>query len=74
VPRLPRRPSAPRPRGAVANVAATLARRKAARAPRVVVRDRDGQPRALDPDDPRAETLLAAAERLISAAQRRSDT
>jgi hypothetical protein len=74
VPRLPRRPSAPRPRGAVGNVAATLARRKAARAPRVVVRDGAGNPRALDPGDPRAEAVLVAAERLISAAQRGSGT
>ena len=66
--RLPRRPSPPRARG----VAAGLERRKAARTPRVTVRDKGGQARALDPDDPRAEALLAAAERLISAAQRGS--
>jgi hypothetical protein len=74
MPRLPRRPSAPRPRGAVGNVAATLARRKASRTPRVVVRDHGGHPLALAPDDPLAEALLAAAERLIFAAQRRSET
>lgn len=74
MPRLPRRPSAPRPRGAVGNVAATLARRRAAREPRVVLRDGSGHPRALTPEDPLSEVLLEAAERLISAAQRRSDT
>jgi len=73
MPRLPRRPSAPRPRGAVGGVAATLARRKAAREPRVVVRDRGGNVRVLAPDDPLAATLHTAAERLIFAAQSRSD-
>ena len=73
MPRLPRRPSAPRPRGAVGGVAATLARRKAAREPRVVVRDRGGNARVLPASDPLAGTLLAAAERLLFAAQRRSD-
>jgi hypothetical protein len=74
MPRNPRRPSAPRPRGAVGAVAATLARRRDARAPRVVVRDRSGQPRTLDAaEDPAATALLEAAERLISAAQRRSE-
>jgi hypothetical protein len=54
-------------------VAATLARRREARAVRVVVRDRTGQPSALDPDDdPAAKLLLEAAEDLISAAQRGS--
>ena len=70
--RLPRKPTAPRPRGAVGAVAAGLARRKAARKPRVVLTDRGGQPRTLAPDDPAAERLLDAAERLISAAQSRS--
>jgi hypothetical protein len=71
MPRLPRKPSAPRPRGAVGNVAATLARRKAAREPRVVVRDRGGHPRALPPGDPAADALLEAAERLLAAASER---
>ena len=74
MPRMPRKPSAPRPRGAVGAVAATLARRRDARAPRVIVRDRSGQPRALDTaEDPAATALLEAAERLISAAQRGSE-
>ena len=68
MPRLPRRPSPPRARGVVAG----LERRKAAREPRVTVRDRGGQPHTLAPADPRAEALLAAAERLLSAAQRGS--
>jgi len=69
MPRLPRKPSAPRPYG-VGAVTAGWTRRKASRAPRVVVREASGQPHALSPDDPRAEALLNAAERLISAAQR----
>ena len=72
MPRLPKKPTAPRPRGAVGAVAAGLARRKAAREPRVVVTDPDGHPRTLRPDDPAAGPLLEAAERLISASQRRS--
>jgi hypothetical protein len=72
MPRLPRKSPAPRPRGAVAAVAAGLARRKAAREPRVVLSDAAGHPRTLDPDDPAAEPLLQAAERLISASQRGS--
>jgi hypothetical protein len=72
MPRLPRKPSAPRPRGAVGAVAAGLARRKAAREPRVVVTDPGGHPRTLTADDPVAQALLEAAERLISAPQRRS--
>ncbi len=67
-----RKPTAPRPRGAVGNVAASIARRKAAREPRVVLTERGGHPRTLDPSDPAAEPLLDAAERLISAAQRGS--
>ena len=47
MPRLPRRPGARPPRGPVGTVAATLARRRDARAPRIVVRDRTGQPRVL---------------------------
>jgi hypothetical protein len=66
MPRLPRRPSPPRARG----VAAGLERRRDARAPRVTVRDGAGQPRTLDPSDPRATALLEAAERLLSASQR----
>jgi hypothetical protein len=69
--RPPRKPTAPRPRGAVGAVAAGLARRKAAREPRVVLTDRGGHPRTLAADDPAAARLLEAAERLISAAQRR---
>ena len=73
MPRLPRKPTAPRPRGAVGAMAASLARRKAAREPRVVLTDPGGHPRTLDPSDPAAVPLLDAAERLISAAQRGSD-
>jgi len=73
MPRLPRKPSAPRPRGVSGAVAATLARRRQARAVRVLVRDRTGSPRVLDADeDPVARALLEAAEDLISAAQRGS--
>jgi hypothetical protein len=56
----------------VGAVAAGLARRKAAREPRVVVTDPGGHPRTLESDDPVATALLDAAERLISASQRRS--
>ena len=73
MPRLPRRTGAAgarRPGGVPAAVAATLARRREARAARVVVRDRTGQPRVLDAeDDPVAKALIGAAEDLISAAQ-----
>ena len=72
MPRLPRKSSAPRPRGAVGAVAAGLARRKAAREPRVVLTDPGAHPRTLALDDPAAVALLDAAERLISATQRRS--
>ena len=72
MPRLPRKPSAPRPRGAVGAVAAGRARRRPAREPRVVLTDPGGHPRTLERDDPAAQALLEAAERLISAAQRRS--
>ena len=74
LPKLPRRPAAPRPHGVSGAVAATLARRREARAERVVVRDRTGQPRTLEADqDPVAKGLLEAAEDLISAAQRGSE-
>jgi hypothetical protein len=54
-------------------VAATLARRREARAQRVVVRDRTGIPQSLDvASDPVAQALLEAADDLISAAQRGS--
>ena len=72
--RKPRKPSAPRPRGAVGAIGASLARRKAAREPRVILTDQGGHPRTLEPDDPVAGPLLDAAERLISASQRQSDT
>ena len=72
MPRLPRKPTAPRPRGAVGAVAGAIARRKAAREPRVVLTDRGGHPRTLEPSDPVAERVLEAAERLVSAAQRGS--
>ena len=55
-------------------MAASFARRKAAREPRVVLTDKGGQPRTLDADDPAAEPLLDAAERLISATHRGSRT
>ena len=68
MPRIPRKPSAPRPYG-VGAVAAGWNRRRTAREPRVVVREASGQPHALTADDPRAQALTDAAERLISAAQ-----
>jgi hypothetical protein len=67
-----RKPYAPRPRGAVGAVAAGLARRKAARQTRVVLTDPGGHPRTLDGDDPVAQAVLQAAERLISASERGS--
>jgi hypothetical protein len=70
---MPRKPKPPAPRGAVGAVAASLARRKAAREPRVVLTDPGGHPRTLEPSDPSAAPLLEAAERLISAAQRQSE-
>jgi len=74
MPRLPRRPGPARGRSVSGAVAATLARRREARAPRVVVRDGTGQPRALEAaGDPVAEALIEAAEDLISAVQRGSD-
>lgn len=70
MPRRPKRPTAPRPRGVSGAVAATLRRRRDARAPRVIVRDRTGQPQVLDTaEDLLAKALLDAAEDLISAAQ-----
>ena len=68
-----RKANAPRPRGPVGNVAASIARRKAAREPRVVLTDRGGHPRTMDVSDPVAERVLDAAERLVSASQRGSD-
>jgi hypothetical protein len=65
-----RRPRAPRPVGAMS---ASLARRRAGREPRVVVRTQQGELRTLAAEDPMARSLLDAAERLISAAQRPSD-
>ena len=53
-------------------VRSALARRRDARAPRVLVKSRGGQTRALDPADPGAAAAVEAAEALISAAQRRS--
>jgi hypothetical protein len=67
MPRLPRKPTAPRPYG-VGAVTAGWTRRRAARGPRVMVRTAAGQPRILTPEDPRAQALLAAAERLLEAA------
>ena len=65
-----RRPRAPRPVGAMS---ASLARRRAGREPRVVVRTEQGELRTLATDDPMAQSLLDVAERLISAVQRPSD-
>jgi hypothetical protein len=65
-----RRPRAPRPVGAMS---ASLARRRAGREPRVVVRTQQGELRTLAAQDPMAQSLLEAAERLISAVQRPSD-
>ena len=63
----------PSKRGPVGAVSASLARRRALREPRVVVREEHGELRTLAPDDPRAERLQNAADRLISAAQRGSE-
>jgi hypothetical protein len=70
---MPRKPKPPAPRGAVGAVAASLARRKAAREPRVVLTDPGGHPRTLASSDPSAAPLLEAAERLILAAQRQTE-
>ena len=59
-------------RGRRGPVRSALARRRDARAPRVLVKSHGGQTRALDPADPGARTALEAAEALISAAQRGS--
>jgi hypothetical protein len=67
MPRVPRKPSAPRPYG-VGAFAAGWSRRRAARGPRVLVRGPGGQPQVLDAADPRAQALLRAAERLLLAA------
>ena len=64
-----RRPRAPRPVGAMS---ASLARRRAGREPRVVVRTEHGELRTLAAEDPAARRLLEAAEGLISAVQRPS--
>ena len=63
----------PRPRGPVGAMSASLARRRASREPRVVVRTERGELRTLAPEDPAAKRLLDAAEGLISAAQRPSE-
>jgi hypothetical protein len=65
-----RRPRAPRPVGAMS---ASLARRRAGREPRVVVRTVQGELRTVPSDDPQAQRLLEAAEGLLSAVQRPSD-
>jgi hypothetical protein len=62
-----------RKRGPVGAVSASLARRRAMREPRVVVRPERGELRTLAPDDPLALRLQNAADRLISAAQRDSE-
>jgi hypothetical protein len=62
-----------RKRGPVGAVSASLARRRAMREPRVVVRLAHGELRTLAPDDPLAERLQNAADRLLSAAQRGSE-
>jgi hypothetical protein len=54
-------------------MSASLARRRAGREPRVVVRTQQGELRTLAPEDPQAQRLLEAAEGLISAVQRPSD-
>ena len=62
-----------RTRGPVGAMSASLARRRAGREPRVVVRTQRGELRTLAPEDPAAKRLLDAAEGLISAAQRPSE-
>lgn len=61
-----------KPTGPFGAVVAGLARRKAAREPRIVLTGRGGAQRTLAPDDPAATPLREAADRLISAAQRGS--
>ena len=63
----------PSKRGPVGAVSASLARRRALREPRVVVREEHGELRTLAPEDPAAERLQAAADGLISAVQRASE-
>jgi hypothetical protein len=62
----------PRARGPVGAVTASLARRRAEREPRVVVRTAQGELRTLALEDSAARRLLEATEALISAAQRPS--
>lgn len=73
MPRLPRKPSAPRPYGAVGAAAAALARRREARTPRVTLRSRDGRLRVLDVDEPAAARLLEASDALLAAAAEATD-
>jgi hypothetical protein len=73
MPRLPRKPSAPRPYGAVRGAAAAVARRREARAPRVAIRDRNGDLRVLDAGDPAAARLLEASAALLAAAAETAD-
>ncbi|MEO8687997.1 MAG: hypothetical protein ABI611_07225 [Solirubrobacteraceae bacterium] len=54
-------------------MSASLARRRAGREPRVVVRSEQGELHTLAPEDPAARRLFDAAEGLISAVQRPSD-
>jgi hypothetical protein len=56
-------------RGKPGPMRSALARRRDARAPRVLVRSGGSQTRVLDAGDPAAKAALEAAERLISAAQ-----
>ena len=67
-----RRVRRPRTRGPVGAVSASLARRRALREPRVVVRESARRTAHAGADDPVAERLQEAAEALISAAQRGS--
>lgn len=64
--RIPRKPTA----RAASAVSARLARRRDARAPRVVVKDRGGHTRALAGDDPAVEALVRAAVAVLAAAER----
>jgi hypothetical protein len=73
MPRLPRKPTAPRPYGAVGAAAAALARRRESRAPRVTLRDRGGHLRVLDADEPAAARLLEASAALLAAATETPD-
>jgi hypothetical protein len=57
----------------VGAVSASLARRRALREPRVVVRTEHGERHTLAAEDPAAQRLQNAADRLISAAQRASE-